>query len=105
MARDSTQLQNRSVSGWAYPACESASSGSAGISNCRPDPTAESSSKPEFRSRTSWRRPPEMDTAPRIRVLLADDHSIVREGLAAVIALEDDMEVIGQAGDGCALLD
>ena len=46
-----------------------------------------------------------MDDKPRIRVLLADDHSIVREGLAAVIGLEEDMEVVGQAADGCALLD
>ena len=45
-----------------------------------------------------------MDDERRIRVLLADDHNIVREGLAAVINLEDDMEVVGQAGDGCALL-
>jgi DNA-binding NarL/FixJ family response regulator len=36
----------------------------------------------------------------RIRVLVADDHSIVREGLRAVINGERDMQLIGEAGDG-----
>lgn len=35
-----------------------------------------------------------------IRVLIADDHPIVRQGLAAIIEQESDMIVIGQAGDG-----
>lgn len=39
--------------------------------------------------------------APRkIRILLADDHLIVRMGLATIIALEPDMEVVGEAEDG-----
>ena len=36
----------------------------------------------------------------RIRVLLADDHLVVRMGLAAIIDLEKDMAVVGEAGDG-----
>ena len=36
----------------------------------------------------------------RIRVLVVDDHSIVREGLRAVINAESDMELIGEARDG-----
>jgi DNA-binding NarL/FixJ family response regulator len=35
-----------------------------------------------------------------IRVLLIDDHALVRAGLARLIASGDDMEVVGQAGDG-----
>lgn len=35
-----------------------------------------------------------------ISVLVADDHSIVREGLRAVINAERDMQLIGEAGDG-----
>lgn len=35
-----------------------------------------------------------------IRILIADDHIAVREGLAAVLKLERDMEVVDQAGDG-----
>lgn len=38
--------------------------------------------------------------ARRLRILLADDHAILREGLAVLIAAEPDMEVIAQAGDG-----
>ncbi len=36
----------------------------------------------------------------RIRVLIADDQSLVRRGLVAIIDMEDDMTVIGEAGDG-----
>lgn len=35
-----------------------------------------------------------------INVLIADDHSMVREGLKQLIELEDDIKVISQAGDG-----
>ena len=37
----------------------------------------------------------------KIRVLIADDHVTVLEGLAAIIGRQADMEVIGQAADGC----
>jgi DNA-binding NarL/FixJ family response regulator len=36
----------------------------------------------------------------RITVLLAEDHTIVREGLSAMLKLEPDIEVIGEAEDG-----
>lgn len=35
-----------------------------------------------------------------IRILLAEDHAIVRDGLAAIINQQDDMEAVAQAGDG-----
>jgi DNA-binding NarL/FixJ family response regulator len=35
-----------------------------------------------------------------IRVLIADDHAVVREGLRGFLALQDDIEVVGEAGDG-----
>jgi len=38
--------------------------------------------------------------APTIRVVLADDHPVVREGLAGIIEAEPDLEVVGQVGDG-----
>ena len=34
------------------------------------------------------------------RVLIADDHDLVREGLRAVLAGEEDLEVVGEATDG-----
>jgi two-component system NarL family response regulator len=42
------------------------------------------------------------DAAPArdIRVLIADDHPLVRRGLAAIINMEDDATVVGEAGDG-----
>jgi DNA-binding NarL/FixJ family response regulator len=36
----------------------------------------------------------------RIRVLIADDQRVVREGLALVLGLLDDVEVVGAASDG-----
>ncbi len=36
----------------------------------------------------------------KIRVLLAEDHAVVREGTRQLLEREDDMQVIGEAGDG-----
>ncbi len=36
----------------------------------------------------------------KLRVFLADDHAVVREGLKALINAQADMEVTGEAGDG-----
>ena len=41
-----------------------------------------------------------MNSAGRIRVLIADDHPVVRQGLRVLLGLEDDIEVAGEAGDG-----
>jgi len=35
-----------------------------------------------------------------IRVVVADDHTIVREGLKQILAAADDLEVVGEASDG-----
>ena len=35
-----------------------------------------------------------------IRVLIADDHAVVREGLRGFLALQDDIDVVGEAADG-----
>ncbi|MDR2256549.1 MAG: response regulator transcription factor [Arthrobacter sp.] len=35
-----------------------------------------------------------------IRVLLADDHAVVREGIGLILSVEDDVEVVGQVSDG-----
>lgn len=40
------------------------------------------------------------NSAPRTRVLLADDHTLFREGLQMIINSQPDMEVIGEASDG-----
>ena len=41
-----------------------------------------------------------MNQQPRIRVFSVDDHPLLREGIAAVINNEQDMQVIGQAANG-----
>jgi NarL family two-component system response regulator LiaR len=43
-----------------------------------------------------------MLTQKRIRILIVDDHAIVREGLRALIEAKPDMELVGEAEDGDA---
>jgi len=42
--------------------------------------------------------------ASRLRILLADDHAIVRQGLKLLIEAQPDMTVVGEAADGDAVV-
>jgi len=39
-------------------------------------------------------------TDKTIRILIADDHAVIRDGLSMILGLQDDFTVIGQAQDG-----
>ena len=41
-----------------------------------------------------------MAANPKIRVILADDHPVVRDGLVAIVNQQPDMQVIAEASDG-----
>ena len=41
-----------------------------------------------------------MSNANKIRILIADDHKMVRDGLAALLGMKRDLEVIGAVGNG-----
>src|SRR4051812_26318527 len=41
-----------------------------------------------------------MTVSGRIRVLVADDQAIVRDGLVTLLGLLDDLEIVGEAADG-----
>ena len=41
-----------------------------------------------------------MAANPKIRVILADDHPVVRDGLVAIVNQQSDMQVVAEAGDG-----
>jgi DNA-binding NarL/FixJ family response regulator len=41
----------------------------------------------------------------KIRVLIADDHAILREGVRALLGLSEDVEVVGEAADGQAAIE
>jgi NarL family two-component system response regulator LiaR len=40
-----------------------------------------------------------------IRVLLVDDHAVLREGLRSLLSLQEDIQVVGEAGDGQVALE
>lgn len=42
---------------------------------------------------------------PKIRVLIVDDHAVVRQGLRMFIDLQDDMEVVGEGTNGTEAID
>jgi DNA-binding NarL/FixJ family response regulator len=42
---------------------------------------------------------------PKIRIVVADDHPIFRDGLCKLLALEEDFEVVAQASDGKEVLE
>jgi DNA-binding NarL/FixJ family response regulator len=44
------------------------------------------------------------DSGP-IRIVIADDHPIFRDGLRKLLSLEDDFEVVGEARDGTEVID
>jgi two-component system, NarL family, response regulator LiaR len=41
----------------------------------------------------------------QIRLMIVDDHSVVREGLRAFLGLQEDLEIVGEAADGAAALE
>src|SRR5205823_11758362 len=56
---------------------------------------------------TTMHEPPEADTAlERVRVLIADDHPLFRDGLRMLLSATDDLKVVGEArsGDEAVLL-
>ena len=46
-----------------------------------------------------------MTTPLKTRVLLADDHAVVRSGLRAVLDAQPDIEVVAEAADGAEAVD
>lgn len=43
-------------------------------------------------------------TAKTVRIMIADDHALFREGLRRILSMEPDFEIIGEYGDGQQLL-
>ncbi|MDX3227408.1 response regulator transcription factor [Streptomyces sp. ME19-01-6] len=44
-------------------------------------------------------------TSERVRVIVVDDHTVMRAGVVALLAGEDGIEIVGEAGDGRAALE
>ncbi len=45
-----------------------------------------------------------MMTTKAIRIMTADDHPLIREGLSALISVHSDMAIVGEAADGAAAI-
>ncbi len=58
---------------------------------CAPAPASNSGDK---------RQSPGGRKSDPIRILIADDHNVLRDGLAAIIRQECDLDVVGEVGDG-----
>jgi DNA-binding NarL/FixJ family response regulator len=41
----------------------------------------------------------------KLRVLLVDDHTVVRQGLRKILESDDEIEIVGEAGDGRSAVD
>ncbi|HEU5354727.1 MAG TPA: response regulator transcription factor [Actinocrinis sp.] len=65
----------------------------------RPRPPAPQSARPAG-SPAAQNAGPTASGADPIRVLLVDDHALLRRGLDIVLQQEPDIEVVGEAGDG-----
>src|SRR3990172_711881 len=55
----------------------------------------------------TWKFPIEKErmAMKKIRVLIAEDHTIVRQGLSALLRATPEMEVVGEASDGLEAVD
>jgi CheY-like chemotaxis protein len=74
-----------------------------------PDPpeteTASQAADAEAGARLAKPKHVERKDSQRLRVLLVDDHKVMREGLASLLDEQPDMEVVGQAGNGREAVD
>lgn len=41
---------------------------------------------------------------PRIKLIIVDDHQLFREGLKSLLSITDDIQIVGEAGDGLTAL-
>ncbi len=58
--------------------------------------TAEPMEKSFSAHQSEW----EQESSNQIRILIADDHAVMRDGLVNLLRIEDDFEVVGQAANG-----
>jgi two-component system NarL family response regulator len=69
--------------------------------------TAAKPKKSAKKPKTALKKTPRVEAAKKsqINVLIADDHSVVREGLASLIGRKADMAVVAEAGNGREAVD
>ncbi|HEV7282089.1 MAG TPA: CheR family methyltransferase [Pirellulaceae bacterium] len=65
----------------------------------------EKESEAELQAISDAAPPPSIQTGDVVRVLLADDHQTVREGLARLLERESRLQIVSEAGDGSEVAD
>lgn len=78
------------------------------VPDSEPTPSQRKSDGPDAASTSRTETPgesPQPSSEGVLRILIADDHQIVREGLASLISGEADLELVGQASDGYEAVD
>ncbi|MCF8145497.1 MAG: response regulator [Deltaproteobacteria bacterium] len=63
-------------------------------------PVDTSPEKDDNRIREITTQVKKVKSGDKIRVLLVDDHTVVRQGLATLLTLQSDIEIVGEAADG-----
>src|SRR5207245_5476841 len=60
---------------------------------------------PRLHQRMMWSNAESKPNQATVRIVIADDHPVVRDALKSLLQLEDDFAVVGEAGDGREVLD
>jgi CheY-like chemotaxis protein len=68
----------------------------------QPEPVAPSSARviPEPEAVAPTIKPAPREEGQLVRVMVVDDHKVLREGLAEILRAQPDMELVGEASDG-----
>ncbi|MDU0257091.1 response regulator transcription factor, partial [Streptomyces sp. PU10] len=69
------------------------------------DRTAAFATSADGPSQASAYGPSQASAPAKIRILLADDHALVRRGVRLILDREPDLEVVAEAGDGAEAID
>jgi PAS domain S-box-containing protein len=56
--------------------------------------------EPELKKENPLKSTTSQDINKKIRVMLVDDHAVMRQGLSSLLSLQSDFEIVGQASDG-----
>src|SRR5689334_17421651 len=114
MAKASARRRCPAPTRWVFWVCANAFGRSAGASKSMRIAPSEPKSRRSCHSASCEQRHANLEfirserharRGPTMKVLIADDHPIVRSGLRQILGAEDDMTIVGEAENGAQTLD